>query len=133
MTEETKQVSLLERLVTFSKQAGQPKESTTERDGFLSYKSETHALGMGLAGGFFFAAEGETKLLSMVYGASVYGKLFGESGSRRRIARDIKREPQYALAGVVVGALMGLLIKYTPLNDLMQSAVQIILAGAMVI
>lgn len=43
---------LLARLIAFLKTAGAPEESDTQRDGFLSYSAETHAVGVGVYYGF---------------------------------------------------------------------------------
>lgn len=91
----------------FVGEAGTTGESNTDRDGFLSHKAETHALGMGLAAGFYFGARGETRLLSVVYGAAVYGKAHWANGQRRRLLMDIRKEPHYALGGVVAGVGLG--------------------------
>lgn len=39
---------MLDRLRRFIRNAGQPRESDTERDGFLSYAKEVHSLGLGV-------------------------------------------------------------------------------------
>ncbi|WP_167599521.1 hypothetical protein [Halorussus marinus] len=102
-------MTLLETAVAFVKSAGQPTESDSERDGFLSYKSETHAVGLGIAAGFFATAHGETQLLALVYGAAVYGKAYEASGQRRRLWKDVRSEPHYALGGAVAGSVFGIL------------------------
>jgi hypothetical protein len=98
---------MLAELLAFIKAAGAKSESDSDRDGFLSYHAESHAAGLGIAAGWFATATGETRLLSVVYGAAVYGKAQGTNEKRRRIVRDVVEEPQYALAGVVVGAAVG--------------------------
>jgi hypothetical protein len=80
-------MTLVETVVAFVNSAGQPTDADSDRDGFLSYKSETHAVGLGLAAGFFATAHGETQLLALVYGAAVYGKAYEASGQRRRRGR----------------------------------------------
>jgi hypothetical protein len=102
-------MTFLESIIAFIKPAGVPTESDSDRDGFLSYKSETHAAGLGLAAGFFATAHGETQLLALVYGAAVYGKAYEASGQRRRLWTDVRSEPHYALGGAVVGAAFGIL------------------------
>mgnify|MGYP000333177103 FL=1 len=77
-------MSLLEAIIAFAKTAGQPTEADTERDGAFSYKSETHAAGLGIAAGFAVSAHGEQKLLSAVYAAAIYGKAQEATGQRRR-------------------------------------------------
>jgi hypothetical protein len=101
-------VTLVETVVAFVKSAGQPTEADSERDGFLSYKSETHAVGLGLAAGFFATAHGETQLLALVYGAAIYGKAYEASGQRRQLWKDVRKEPHYALAGIVAGSAFGI-------------------------
>jgi hypothetical protein len=104
--------TILKRLIRFSKQAGAVDEESFDRNGFLSYHAETHAAGMGIAAGWWYGAEGETQLLSWVYGAAVYGRAHASNGKRRRILKDIAQEPHYALGGVVVGAVLGSLTSH---------------------
>lgn len=100
-------MSLLDRLITAIQHAGTVGEENTERDGAFSHKAETHASAMGLAAGWFATAQGDTQLLSLVYGAAIYGRTFGETGQRKRILVDIKDEWHYALGGIVIGATAG--------------------------
>jgi len=104
-------MTLLERFIKFTKAAGAAKESDTDRDGFLSYHAESHSVALGLSGGWFAVVQGDMALLSVVYSAAVYGKVsgMGENPKRRRLLRDVAQEPHYALVGVVVGGLLGLL------------------------
>lgn len=103
--------SLLERLIVWFRAMGAKTEADSERDGFLSYKSETHAVGMAIAGGFVLAAHGDAKLAGLVYGAAVYGRSYGEKGKRLIIIQDIIREPQYALGALVFGVFLGILAR----------------------
>lgn len=41
-------MALLRTILRLVRQAGAPTESASERDGFLSYSAETHAIGHGL-------------------------------------------------------------------------------------
>lgn len=107
----SRQRSPLEYIIAIIKSAGQPTEADSERDGFLSYKSESHAAGMGIAAGFYYGAEGNTRLLSLVYTGAVYGTAKEKNGQRGRIWRDIVKEPHYALGGVIVGVLLGILTR----------------------
>lgn len=107
-------MSLLESLLAFIKTAGSPSEADTTRDGAFSYKSETHAAGLGIAAGWYYGATGQTQLLSLVYAAAVYGRVVGEEGQRRRLIKDVVREPHYALGAVVVGWLLGGFAGYAP-------------------
>jgi len=103
-------MTAVEYLIKWIKRAGAETEAQSKRNGFLSYHAETHAVGMGIAAGFIAVASGQSKLLGLVYGASVYGKASGTS-KRRRILLDMKQEPHYALGGVVMGAMLGLLVR----------------------
>lgn len=103
--------SILESLIAFLKAAGQPTEADTTRDGAFSYKSETHAAGLGIAAGFASTAHGQQRLLSIVYAAAVYGKAQeANQGQRRRLWTDVRHEPHYALGGVVAGSMLGVLV-----------------------
>lgn len=43
---------MIKELVEWVKEAGAPTESDSERDGFLSYSGEVHAVGVGIYYGF---------------------------------------------------------------------------------
>lgn len=101
---------MIEALIRYVKAAGAVEELDSERDGFLSYHAESHAAGLGIAAGWFATATGETRLLSVVYAAAVYGKAQGTNDKRRRIVRDVVEEPHYGLGGVVVGAVLGAVV-----------------------
>lgn len=101
--------TFLDTIIDWIQDAGAVRESQSDRDGFLSYKSESHATGMGIAAGWFMATTGDTQLLSIVYAAAVYGHTQGETGQRLHVLKDIKREPHYALGGAVTGAILGTL------------------------
>jgi len=102
-------MSVLEAIIAFLKTAGQPTEADTNRDGAFSYKSETHAAGLGIAAGFASTAHGDTRLLGVVYAAAVYGKSQEANGQRRRLWQDVRKEPHYAVGGVVTGSILGVL------------------------
>lgn len=100
-----------DKIVDAIEDAGAAREKDSERDGFLSYAYETHALGMGISAGFMATAYGDTALLSLVYAAAVYGKAKEKEQSRRKILKQIAAEMHYALAGIVVGAMLGMLTR----------------------
>lgn len=101
----------LDRFVAWVKAAGAPTEASHDRNGFLSYHAETHAVGMGVAAGYTAAAFSEASLLGIVYGTAVHGRIRQSEGKRRRIIADVRQEPHYALGGVVVGGLLGALTR----------------------
>jgi len=103
----------LRDLIPFVESAGAPTEGDYDRNGFLSYHAETHALGMGIAAGWWYGATGSNELLSLVYGAAVNGRAHASNGKRRRILKDIVQEPHYSLGGVVLGAVLGTLTSRT--------------------
>ncbi|GGM64397.1 hypothetical protein J2752_000437 [Halarchaeum rubridurum] len=103
--------SVLDRVVAWIKAAGAASETDSARDGFLSYHAESHALGLGLAAGWFFVATGQTQLLSIIYAAAVYGRARTvNGGARRRVLADVTQEWHYALGGVVAGAVLATLL-----------------------
>jgi hypothetical protein len=104
---------MIHRLIRLFKDAGAKSEDATARDGAFSYHAETHAVAVGIAAGFFAVATGRERLLGLVYGAAVAGEARGmdESHKRRRILLDCKQEPHYALAGAVVGGLLGAVVR----------------------
>jgi len=97
----------LDRIITFVRTAGGASETATDRNGFLSHHTETHALGIGLAAGFTAVAFNEASLLGIVYGAAAHGRVQESEGRRRSITQDCMSEPQYALAGLVAGGVLG--------------------------
>lgn len=96
----------IDRLVRFVKSAGAASEAATDRNGFLSYHAETHAVGLGVAAGFAAVAWGRESLLSLVYAAAVHGRVGQSDGKRRRVVKDCRQEPHYCLGGIVMGALL---------------------------
>lgn len=96
-----------------------PTERASERDGFLSYASEWHSLtigaGAGLIGGLTFGtpmqAVGLTAMLAVV--AVALGLKAAEK-LRSSVTAEVKKEPWYALAGVIGLFLLGRLIAILP-------------------
>jgi hypothetical protein len=107
--------AILTRLATFIRHAGAPSERATPRDGVLSYASEVHALGIGLAAGLLTG-------LAVVAGAPVEVLVASPAYVVARWAldlralpagvdphlRDVVAEPAYALFGVASGILLPL-------------------------
>ena len=98
-------------------------EEDTERDGFLSYAGEWHALilgiGVGLTGsmalvGLFTAwVLGKCHLVELLYGgvkSKVTGCPFKQSGHMK----DAAKEPGYAIGGILFGLFLnGVFIGYS--------------------
>lgn len=78
-------------------------EEETSRDGFLSYAVEWHALAVGLAAGLAAGATGSFEILGVIVAVTV-----GIRAAPVKPLRQLKREPWYALGGVVIGFLIGL-------------------------
>lgn len=101
----------VDQLIRFVKAAGAGSEAATDRNGFLSYHAETHALAMGMAAAFTAVAFNEASLLGIVYGAATHGRIAQSEGKRRKIIADVKQEPHYALTGVVIGGVLGMSVR----------------------
>lgn len=97
---------MLDALIARLREAGAKTEDATDRDGAFSYKSETHSFAVGMGLGVAAAATGRTRLIGVVVGLAVYGSA-GETKLDATIAQDVRRESPYALAGLVVGVLIG--------------------------
>lgn len=88
----------------FFRSAGAPTEGDTERDGFLSYSHETHAVGYGLALGAAVAL----KLAGVPWVLETVILALGGVGAKRRFGnervwREITDEPQYFMGAFVLG------------------------------
>lgn len=84
-------------------------ESGTDRDGVLSYAGEWHALFVGLAAGMVAILTGQYGLLLAVAAAALGIEGLARAGKIRNVKAvgEIRREPWYALAGLVLGAVIG--------------------------
>jgi len=101
---------MIRKLITFIKQAGAASEQSTDRQGFLSYHAESHAVAVGLGAGFLLTLSGNGQLLGAVIGAISAG-LRGESSRQpTKILTDVYQEPHYAIGGLVVGVILGALV-----------------------
>lgn len=83
-----------------------PHESGTDRDGFLSYAKEWHALTIGFGAGLAAATTGRWELLAVI--AALALGVGGASKVSDLVARNVKKEPWYALGGLIFGALLGI-------------------------
>lgn len=99
-----------ETLLQLVKTAGAASEDDTERDGFLSYAGETHALGTGLGVGFVAMATGRTRLLGLLLVAVLYGRQ-GKTALSPRLFRQLVEELPYFAVGLALGGGFGLLAR----------------------
>jgi len=97
---------MLKRIIQFIKAAGAKSENKSDRDGFLSYHAESHAVAVGLGAGFLFIATGEKALLGIVLPV-ITSALRGKNKEYSKILTDVYQEPHYAIIAVVVGYLLG--------------------------
>lgn len=77
-------------------------EEETERDGFLSYSGEWHALTIGFGMGFYAPWELQTAFVGAVIARNkqqIQNHQFNQSGHMK----DAKKEPAYTIGGLVVG------------------------------
>lgn len=86
-------------------------EESTEYDGLLSYSAEWHSTIFGLAAGMTFATTGNTQIIlgaiSLALGAGRLNQHAAET-----VKEDLKKEPQYGLAGIAIGFAVA---KYGPM------------------
>jgi hypothetical protein len=101
---------MLGPILKYIRQAGAKREQDTDRDGFLSYHAESHAVAVGAGAGFVAVATDETKLLGALLPAVTSG-LRAKDREFGRILADVRQEPHYALGGLVLGAAVGALTR----------------------
>lgn len=103
-------IRLIEKIILLIKQAGAPREDTYDRDGFLSYKSESHSVGSGIGIGFMIGASGRLSILGAILTLILYGNR-GEFVIDTALIKDILSELHYFLPSLVMGVIIGLLIR----------------------
>lgn len=96
-----------------------PRESDTERDGFLSYATEWHSLAIGsasgLVGGLTYGTPTEPVGLAIM--AAVVATALGLSVGKRlskKAAREVSKEPWYAVGALVVLFVFSILLQAAP-------------------
>jgi hypothetical protein len=93
--------------------AGAATESDSDRNGFLSYHAESHAVGVGLGVGWLALVTGNLQYLGLVVPALTAG-LRAKNKQFGKILSDVRQEPHYAISGLalggVLGALMGMIV-----------------------
>lgn len=102
-----------------------PREADTERNGFLSYAGEWHALTIGLSVGAASAIVGKPEIAAAVVlvavgfkpaaallhaGKAVTLAALGQTTGPNALVEDLRREPWYAGGGVVVGYSLALVV-----------------------
>lgn len=115
-TDQTDSSSSLARLLQFVRSAGAGEESETDRNGFLSYHAESHAVGVGAGLGFSYGATGDKQYAGLLLSAAVAGLRGHRDGAKSRVLNDVRQEPHYALGGFVLGALAGAVVSGRPLD-----------------
>lgn len=88
------------------------REQDTKRPGFLSYAGEWHALAVGLAAGLAAGTTGRWELAAAVVAVALgmqAGKVKGADPSVAMVG-EVRSEPWYALGGVVIGSVAGLVL-----------------------
>jgi hypothetical protein len=90
--------------------AGAPTESDSDRNGFLSYHAESHAVGVGLGVGFVAIATGNIQYIGLVWPAITAG-LRAKNKEFGKILTDVRQEPHYAAGGLVAGAVLGVVAR----------------------
>jgi len=89
-----------------------PTEESTERDGLLSYAGEWHALLVGAGAGLAAAVTGTWVLVGVVATAALgleVSRVMGTTPKAGKALGEVRREPWYALGGVLLGTGAGLL------------------------
>jgi hypothetical protein len=109
------------------------RERQTDRDGFLSYAGEFHALTLGLAYGLFAGYQGQPAIAVGVIGVALglkpgayLGKIakdatlkrLGKTAEKASLLGELRREPWYSSGGVLLaytagGTLRGLPVQAT--------------------
>jgi hypothetical protein len=100
--------NLANRIIKVVRQAGATDESKTNRQGFLSWKAETHALFASTALTFTILTLGRVSVL----GALVFITLYinrGDTIRSKDVVNDILIERAYTYGGVVAGTVLALL------------------------
>lgn len=115
-------LTVIDRFVRLIKQAGAYREEDTERDGFLSYASETHSVGAGLGLGFAIGASAQFSFLGVILSFVIYGNR-GEKFLSPTLIRDIRKEVHYFLGGLFAGLILGIAVRLlfglgVPMQDL---------------
>ena len=85
-----------------------PTEDESPRDGLLSYAGEWHSAVIGVATGLVSGLTGVFAFASFLVGAALTESYL--AGNPRAL-REVRREPWYALGGLVAGLLVGFALR----------------------
>lgn len=102
---------MLSKVYKLIQEMGALEESDTDRDGFLSYSAETHAVAVGLGVGFLATASGQASLVGVIIPTISAGLRGKSADGKSKILTDVKTEPHYALGGLAAGAAAGYLLR----------------------
>lgn len=91
------------RILEIFRSASAPSEDDSARDGFASWKGETHAIAYGFTLGFLFASPHPE--LQAIAVATLICRECARYKLKRRIAREIRDEIQYFLPAIVAGVI----------------------------
>ena len=92
-------------------------ESSTERDGFLSYSKEYHAAIAGFAPGMMLGVSwnGENKAVASTLVFTTMATALGikkiSKLTNKKLADQLQKEAQYVLGGIVAGFLFGIALQ----------------------
>lgn len=100
---------MLDRLIDLVIDAAKPTERQSDRDGFLSYAIEVHALAIGAGVGFTAVTTGTPQLAAGVISVAL-GLNRGRVQLNPTVTADIRREPAYFIGGLGLGASVAVLV-----------------------
>lgn len=119
---------MIDKIKDWFKVYSRQSESQTERDGFLSYAGEFHAITIGIAIGAYAAISKDPLLVKAMFGLAL--GLGAMSGSQRRLRKalrktgapeklesaigEVRREPWYSAGGTILSFIVTATIMYGP-------------------
>lgn len=132
-------MTITEKLSNWAFRYSRKHEHQTDYDGFLSYAGEFHALTLGLATGFASIVAGEPKVAALVIlatigvrGSGTVARQLAKIGKKREDSTalgELRREPWYAVGGVIIGVVGGtgiLVILGQPVPDVGTSVFELL-------
>lgn len=117
---------MIDKIKEWFKVHSRKTEAQTDRDGFLSYAGEFHALAIGLGIGMYAAISKDPELVKAMLAISL--GLGGSSEAKRRVRNaldkagveekgesaigEVVREPWYAAGGVMIAFIASSIVLY---------------------